>query len=123
MVDFIAKNLAGAQEEALEWAKFEKWIPNLATFVRIKQRLSAAHIDTHKKDDITDAFCSHILQGRVGSRDTLKQGSVSKERLPWVMWDVESRARDVASLQLCNIEFCLFNTSKANKNRSHNVTP
>ena len=115
LVDFIAKNSAGAQEDALEWAKFEKMKPNLATVERIKQRLSAAHLDAHKTDDITDAFCSHILRDLVRLTDTLKQGSVPKDRHPWVMWEVELWARRLATLQLGNIGFCLFHASKANE--------
>ena len=113
LVDFIAKSPVGIKEDALEWAKFEKMKPHMVTMDQIKQGLSAAHLDVHKAEDISDAFCSHILRGLAGLTDTLKQGSVPKDQRPWVMWEVELWARRVATLQAGNIGFCRFHASKA----------
>ena len=78
-----------------------------------KQGLSATHLDVHKVDDISDAFCSHILHGLGSLTDTLKQGSVPKDQRPWVMWEVELWARRVATLKGGNIGFYRFHASKA----------
>ena len=113
LVDFVAKTPAGTKEDADEWAKFEKMKPHMATMDQIKQGLSATHLDVHKADDISDAFCSHILRGLAGLTDALKQGSVPKNQRPWVMWEVELWARRVATLQAGNIGFYRFHASKA----------
>ena len=113
LVDFIAKSPVGIKEDALEWAKFEKMKPHMVTMDQIKQGLSAAHLDVHKAEDNSDAFCGHILRGLAGLTDALKQGSVSKDQRPWVMWEVELWARRVATLQAGNIGFCRFHASKA----------
>ena len=113
LVGFVAKTPAGTKEDADEWAKFEKMKPRMATMDQIKQGLSATHLDVHKADDISDAFCSHILRSLAGLTDTLKQGSVPKDQRPWVMWEVELWARRVATLQAGNIGFYRFHASKS----------
>jgi cyclopropane fatty-acyl-phospholipid synthase-like methyltransferase len=113
LADFVAKTPAGTKEDAAEWAKFEKMKPHMATMDQIKQGLSATHLDVHLADDISDAFCSHILRGLAGLTDTLKQGSVPKDQRPWVMWEVELWARRVATLKAGNIGFYRFHASKA----------
>ena len=106
------QNAGGTKEDADEWAKFEKMKPHMATMDQIKQGLSATHLDVHKADDISDAFCSHILRGLAGLTDALKQGSGPKNQRPWVMWEVELWARRVATLQAGNIGFYRFHASK-----------